>query len=221
INGPSERTPTLGSPDHGQSARPGGAGQREVVRGEGNRLCLDFLPEERRRKMDGVERPEDCGKRLSRALEDHRHGIDQNEALKQPKDSLPPPRQFVIREVFLEADPVQGPQTLDPCQSARDRMPGLVRSGQGASLTENGPQDDRRIDVSNHRWLWRSSRRISTMSRLVFNGGGSFTFPGGGAPGSGRWITSTSRFSSRGTRRATGMSLFVTVTVRPRRARRT
>ena len=32
------------------------------------------------------------------------------------------------------------------------------------------------------------------MSRLVFNGGGNFTFPGGGAPALGRRITSTSPF---------------------------
>ena len=39
-------------------------------------------------------------------------------------------------------------------------LPGLVRSGKNASLTENGTQNDRRIDVADHRWLWRSSRRI-------------------------------------------------------------
>ncbi len=129
-----------------------GAKGKGRIMGRHDQLDMrQILPQERRGEMDGIEGPEFSRHRLRRSIEDGPIDLHELERGDQPEDRGPACGHFRVGEPRPEAQSIQRTETLGHNESTGNALVDLPPLRQRIWLAKRDPQQDRRVDVRDHR----------------------------------------------------------------------
>ena len=135
------------------------------------------VPHVGRREMNCVQRAEWRGRRVRRAPQHGARDLHRLERLHRAIDRLALRRRLVQRQRPEHPKPVDRPQTLHLCEITRDAEHDRLPFREPARLAQQYAKDDRRIEVSDHSSVRRSSSNSSTASTPSRTGAGRGTSP--------------------------------------------
>jgi hypothetical protein len=203
--------------DDVEAAGLGGESELDIVGSEHQCGAPRFAPRQGRGKVESVERPQWSRKRVGGPAQHLRRDRYQLDRLEQLQHRPPPRGQLGIPESAAQPQAIECAQALDFSEGAGHSLFDRVPLCETARFTQGCPQENRGVQIGDHRPPWRSSRSAARLSIAPPGARGIATSRRrrvGGRPGraAGPW--------SHGRTRAMGMSRLSTVSVSPRRTRR-